>query len=75
MEMDNDFWLQKGDRVCHIKEPEISGTILEIDLDCYPLHEYGVTTARVRWDDDEGEYPLSEYDIQWTNKLMKIEAD
>ena len=72
--MENDFWLQKGDRIEHIKEPGLTGRIMEIDLDCYPLYEYGVTTARIQWDDYE--YTSSDqWDIQWSNKLIKIEPD
>lgn len=64
------FWLKAGDRVEHIKEPGFPGTVIEIDLDCYPLHVYGVTTCCVRWDDaEEGE----EDAINWTNKLAKVE--
>ncbi len=64
--MSDQFWLQKGDRVEHVKEVGYPGTIKEIDLDCHPLFEYGVTTCIVTWDDG-GE------DIKWTNKLYKID--
>ena len=62
------FWLMKGDRVRLKKELDAVGEVLSVDLDCYPLNVYGVTTAQVLWD-DVGEVP----DIQWTNKLEKIE--
>jgi hypothetical protein len=62
------FWLTKGDKVRLKKELEAVGTVLSVDLDCYPLNVYGVTTAQILWD-DAGGVP----DIQWTNKLEKVE--
>lgn len=62
------FWLKRGDRIRHKIEQEAEGKVLSVDLDCYPLNVYGVTTAQVLWDDAEG-VP----DIQWTNKLEKVE--
>ncbi|MFN6572344.1 hypothetical protein [Dendronalium sp. ChiSLP03b] len=64
--MNNQFWLQIGDRVEHVKETGYPGTVTEIDFDCYPFFEYGVTTCIVVWDD------ASDPDIQWTNKLYKV---
>lgn len=61
------FWLQPQDRVRHKREPQALGTVLSVDLDCYPLHEYGVTTAEVLWNDADGVT-----DIQWTNKLELV---
>lgn len=65
--------LKAGDRVAHIKEPHLPGTVVSIDLDCYPLEVYGVTTCRVFWDDEEGYQSEDDADIQWTNKLVKVE--
>jgi len=61
------FWLQPQARVRLKIEPETMGTVLSVDLDCYPLEVYGVTTAKVLWDDAEGEV-----DIQWSNKLELV---
>ena len=47
----SEFWLQPGDRVEHIKDSGIKGTIIKIDFDSYPFYEYGVTTCEVQWDD------------------------
>lgn len=63
------FWLKLGDRVIHIGEPG-AGTVVSIDIDCYLLERYGVTTCQVLWDDS----PDGATDTQWTNKLEKIEA-
>ena len=56
------FKFKIGDRVEHVKEPGIEGTIVQIDP-----YEDDVTTCRVIWDDGDG-YE----DIQWTNKLFLI---
>lgn len=62
------FWLQPQDRVRLKREPDAVGTVLSVDLDCYPLSEYGITTAEVIWDDAVD----GVIDIQWTNKLELI---
>lgn len=58
----------KGDRVLQKPDPFILGTVESVDLDCCPLEEYGVTTAKIKWDDS-----LGFTDTKWTNKLEKIE--
>jgi hypothetical protein len=64
-----DFELQVGDRVCHIKDQQSGheGKITEIDFDCYLFETYGVTTCSVLWDG------CTEGDIMWTNKLVKLD--
>lgn len=51
-----------GDRVQHYTELTAFGTIKHID-DNLP----DITTVLVEWDDDVGEY-----DIQWSNKLIRV---
>jgi hypothetical protein len=63
-----DFDLKNGDKVEHCKDPGIEGIVVGIDLDSYPYIAYGVTTCSVIWSDDP-----NLVDIQWTNKLIKIE--
>lgn len=55
--------IQLGDRVEHIKELGIYGTIVQIDP-----YESEVTTCKVVWNDSIDGYE----DIQWTNKLQKV---
>jgi hypothetical protein len=64
----NEFWLKVGDRVAWKPDPVVLGTVKSVDLDCYPLEKYGITTANIEWDDCAGSI-----DIQWTNKLEKVE--
>lgn len=59
--------IKPGDRVYHKRAPEMTGTIMSVDSECYPAHEYGVTTCVVEWDDGYCS------DIQWTNKLEVIQ--
>lgn len=56
------------DRVVHKKDNSCLGTVVSVDIDCYPLEEYGVTTCQVLWDDAEDGVT----DTQWTNKLEKV---
>ena len=62
---DFSFFLQVGDIVNHIKEPDyITGKIIKIDWNL--IHcGYGSTTCLVLWNDCE------KPEIAWTNKLMK----
>lgn len=64
-----DFELQVGDKVCHVKDQQsgCEGRITEIDFDCYLFETYGVTTCLVLWDG------CTELDIMWTNKLVKLD--
>ena len=54
--------MEPGMRVCHIKDPEATGTIISVDDNLK-----GDTTCVVLWDDD------SAYDVQWTSKLVEIQ--
>lgn len=63
-----DYPLQVGDKVCHIKDGSL-GTIVQIDWNLIHMG-YPVTTCRVKWDDDITGDP----DIQWTNKLERLEG-
>lgn len=67
-ELFDTFCLQVGDKVELIKEPEEYGTVISIDFNSYPFYEYGVTTCEVQWEDN----PKGQLDIQWTNKLVKV---
>ena len=62
------FWLQVGDRVEHVGDIGLPGTVTHIDSNLIELG-YGVTTCCVVWDDGDGEYE----DVQWTNKLVLVE--
>lgn len=64
-----DFHLQVGDIVHHIKEQEkgAEGVITHIDFDSYFFNEYSVTTCLVLWNG------CREVDVQWSNKLVKQE--
>lgn len=55
--------LKKSDRVVHIKDNSLFGTVVEVDNNLRDI-----TTCKVIWDDDKEQEP----DIQWTNKLIKI---
>ena len=61
-----DFWLQIGDRVEHVKDSSWVGTITQIDANL--IATYGVTTCRVQFDDS----PPGKTDIFWTNRLRKL---
>ena len=56
--------MKVGDKVYHVKEIGIVGEILSIDDAC---GENDITTCTVMWEDSD------EPDIQWTNKLVKVE--
>lgn len=59
---EDEYPFTEGDTVCHITDTSLTGTILLIDRNLpHP------TTCNVLWDHDV------EIDIQWTNKLMKVE--
>lgn len=66
--------LDVGDRVTHRKGDGETGFVIEVDFE-YDLG--GVTTCRVVWDVETFEQakaaPLEHQDIQWTNKLVKVE--
>ena len=64
LEAIENFHLQVGDRVNHVKDYSWCGSIVHIDGNL--IEEYGVTTCNVKWDDSE------DLDIQWTNKLVLI---
>lgn len=63
--MTKEFWLKVGDRVSHINDSSLIGTVTEIDENLIDF--YGTTTCKVLWDDDGGE------DIRWTNRLALLE--
>ncbi len=50
--------IQVGDRVRHVKEPNLTGVVVAVDENLE-----GVTTCEVSWDGDTGT------DVQWTNRL------
>lgn len=60
--MQNNYGIQKGDRVCHTREQSWIGTVIHIDTN---LED--VTTCNIIWDDQP-----AGVDIQWTNKLLVI---
>lgn len=66
--------LDVGDKVTHRKGDGEIGFVMEVDFE-YDLG--GVTTCRVVWDVETFEQakaaPREDQDIQWTNKLVKIE--
>lgn len=69
-----DYGFQVGDTVCHIKDTELCGVVTELDAD----HDLGgVTTCRVAWGTrslaEAQATPREEQDIQWTNKLVRVE--
>ena len=66
--------LDVGDKVTHRRGDGEVGFIIEVDFE----HELGgVTTCRVVWDVENFEQakatPREHQDIQWTNKLVKVE--
>jgi len=67
--------LDIGDKVTHRKGDGETGFIVEVDFE-YDLG--GVTTCRVVWDVETFEQakaaPREHQDIQWTNKLVKVDA-
>lgn len=60
--MSEDYRVKVGMRVCHIKDPEATGTVISVDDN---LED--VTTCVVLWDDGPS------HDVQWTNKLVAID--
>lgn len=67
--MDGDtFLFRVGDRVEHVKDPGVGGTIIEVDINLIEAG-WGVTTVRVSWDDGD-----PDGDIIWTNKLVHINS-
>ena len=60
------FPFRVGDRVEHVKDVGIGGTITEVDMNLIEAGGGG-TTVRVVWDDGE---PSG--DVTWTNKLVHI---
>jgi len=63
-----DFWLKRYDRVEHVGDAGIAGTVVHIDENLIESH--GITTCSVRWDDAEDDF----IDIQWTDKLQLVEV-
>lgn len=67
--------LEVGDKVTHRKGDGETGFVIEVDFE-YDLG--GVTTCRVVWDVETFEQakasPREHQDIQWTNKLVKVDA-
>lgn len=60
-----------GDRVTHIKEGDVLGTVVSVDDENnYFFENYGVTTCKVVWDDCP-----NIQDVQWTSKLLKVENE
>ena len=51
-----------GDKVIHVKEPDVFGKVISIDESLID-----VTTCEVVWDDD----PYN-VDVQWTNKIRIV---
>ncbi|HCF3018588.1 TPA: hypothetical protein NIB55_005858 [Pseudomonas aeruginosa] len=68
-----DYGFKVGDQVIHIKGGD-SGYVTELDVE---NNLGGVTTARVVWGassfQDAQTTPREDADIQWTNKLIRIE--
>lgn len=66
--------LDVGDKVTHRKGEGEIGFVMEVDFE-YDLG--GVTTCRVVWDVETFEQAKAvlreDQDIQWTNKLVKVE--
>ena len=62
------FWLKLHDRVEHVGDIGIAGTVVHIDENLIESH--GITTCSVRWDDAEDDF----IDIQWTDKLQLVEV-
>jgi hypothetical protein len=60
------FWLQPGDRVELIRDPEVVSKVTSIDFNSYPFYEYGTSTCEVLWDGE------TSTDTQWDNKLSKV---
>lgn len=69
-----DYGFLVGDSVFHIKDNAMVGFVTELDAD-YDLGD--VTTCRVVWGaisfKDAKETPREEQDIQWTNKLLRVQ--
>ena len=57
------YGVKVGDRVQHVKDIGIMGTVLHIDDNLI-----GVTTCEILWDDSID----GATDIQWTNKLVVV---
>lgn len=75
--MNNDvrdrYGFEVGDQVALMREAEPSGIVVAIDH----LHDLGgTTTCQVVWGaktmEEALEAPLSDRDIQWTNKLAAV---
>lgn len=71
-----DYGFSVGDVVCHVKDPSTRGVVFDID----EAHDLGgVTTCRVAWDvmnlEEALQLPKADTDIQWTNKLSRVESD
>lgn len=58
----NQYNVDVGDTVCHVKDYELIGQVVSIDRNLDDI-----TTCLVVWDGSEST------DIQWTNKLVSLE--
>lgn len=71
---DVDYGFKIGDSVCHISDMDEQGIVTELDSE-YDLG--GVTTCRLVWGaasyEDAMDTPRMDQDIQWTNKLVRVE--
>lgn len=70
-----DYGFDVGDVVCHQAETDAHGIVTELDSD----HDLGgVTTCRVAWGANTWEeamaVPREDQDIQWTNKLYRVDT-
>lgn len=69
----DEYGFDVGDQVVHVKGGG-PGYVIEIDSDC---DLGGVTTARVVWNvssfEEAKNTPREDSDIQWTNKLRRVE--
>ena len=45
------FHIKVGDRVEHLREPGVLGTVTKVDKNL--IKEYGITTVNILWDDAE----------------------
>ena len=71
---DMDYGINVGDTACHVKDYSLTGIVVEIDTE---YDQGGVTTCRVAWGasslEEAKSFPREDQDIQWTNKLVRVE--
>lgn len=63
-----DYGFSENDKIYHIKDSSWTGRVISIDRD---YDHGGITTCLIHWDD----YDDNQTDIQWTNKLRKMEGN